>query len=175
MMKPLSLLKAGWWCFALPGYREHPTPTTYSLFPYEELPPLNAPDDPALRWLQSKPPHQEWSLAENGYSDGSKPDLGRLPELIAQAEADIPPAFITFMQSPWLHERIRSCTACYLELSDYVVQTSNPAKGVLIHFLSDQQWCLHWYLYAARSGAHCVAVSGEAYGFDFDPAEPRRD
>ena len=169
------LLKTGWWSFALPGYRDHATPSTYSLFSYEELPPLEVPNDDVFQWLQSKPPHQAWSLAANGYPDGTKPDLGRLPELMAQAQGGLPAAFITFMQSASLHERVRSCTACYLELSDYAVQTSRPAKGVLIHFLSDQQWCLNWYLYAARSGAHCVAVSGETYGFDFDPAEPRLD
>src|SRR5262249_5434090 len=37
-------------------------------------------------------------------------------------------------------------------------------EGLLIHFLSDQQWCLHWHLYINASGEHCVIVSKKAYG-----------
>ncbi len=174
-MSAQATLKTGWWCFALPGYRDHPRSSTYSLFSYEALPPLEVPTGTAFHWLQSERVHEEWSLADNGYPNGSKPDLGKLPDFIAQAELSLPSAFSTFMQSLSLHQRIRSCTACYLDLGDYVVRTSSPANGVLIHFLSDQQWCLHWYLYADQSGEHCVTVSGEAYGFDFDPSEPRVD
>jgi hypothetical protein len=168
-------LKTGWWSFALPGFRDHPYPTTYSLFSYEELPPIAAPTDHTFTWLRSQPRHEEWSLATNGYPDGSLADLSWLPQLIAQTEVALPPAFVEFMQDVALHERIRSCTACFLELGDYVVRVTKPVAGVLVHFLSDQQSCLQWYLFAGRSGDHCVMVSGEIYGLQFEPGKGRRD
>ncbi len=174
MIWPIKL-KTAWWSFALPGFRDHPYPSTYSLFPYEDLPPIDALIDESFTWLQSEPQHEQWSLAANGYPDGSKPDLSQLPQLTAQAQVALPPAFVAFMQTISLHGRIRSCTACRLELSDFVVRITNPGDGVLLHFLADQQSCLHWYLYASRSGDHCVTVSREIYGLQFEPGERRPD
>lgn len=169
---PFSQLKTGWFCFALPGIRDHPSNyTTYSLFAYETLPPLQVPEEDSLGWLLSQPLQPRWSLAENG---DTRPDLSKLPDLAARGQVGLPAEFSTLMQSEALQARLRSCTACFLELNNYVVRTRRPAEGVLLHFLSDQQWCLHWHLYLTLSGAHCVLVSGEAYGFDFDPQEPRR-
>jgi hypothetical protein len=168
-------LKTGWWSFALPGLRDHPYPTTYSLFAYEDLPPIDAPTDETFQWLRLEPKHEQWSLAINGYPNAPNPDLSQLPDLIAQAHVRLPPAFVNFMQIASLHEHIRSCTACFLELNDYVVRVTKPLDGVLLHFLSDQQYCLQWYLYASQSGDHCVVVSGETYGLQFKPDEERRD
>lgn len=170
-----AYLKTGWWSFSLPGYRDHPRPATYSLFAYEDLPPIVAPADKTFAWLLSEPRHEEWSLATNGYPDGSIGDLSRLPHLIAEAEVYLPPEFVTFIQTVSLHERIRSCTACFLELSDFVVRVTRPVDGVLVHFLSDQQYCLLWYLYVSRSGGHCILVSAETYGVQPEPGGQRRD
>ncbi len=174
MISPLKL-KPGWWSFALPGFRDHPYPATYSLFPYEDLPPIDAPVDESFGWLRSEPRHREWSLAANAYPDGSKPDLSHLPQLIAQAEVNLPSAFVAFMQTVSLHERIRSCTGCHLEASDYVLHVTKPVDGVLLRFMADQQGSLQWYLYASRSGDHCVTVSSETYGFQFGPGERWHD
>jgi len=169
MDNPLASLKTGWWSFALPGYRDHPKPATYSLFSYEGLPPVEVPSDVNWHWLESQPPHERWSLAANGYPDGSKPDLSQLHRLIAQAGFRLPLHFTTFMDSPSLHARIRSCTACLLELSDFLVPTSAPPAGLMIQFLVDQQGCLRWYLFADALGNHCVLASPEVYGLAYHP------
>ena len=39
-------------------------------------------------------------------------------------------------------------------------------EGLLIHFLSDQQWVLHWLLYVGDDGTEAVIATGMPYGFD---------
>jgi hypothetical protein len=168
-------LKTGWWSFAFPGFRDQSYPANYSLFSYETLPPIAAPTDPTFTWLRTEPKHEEWSLATNGYPDGSRAILSQLPELIVQAQVNIPPAFVQFMQTISLQERIRSCTACFLELNRYMVYVTKPVNGVLLHFLSDQANGLHWYLYASKVGDHSVIVSEEIFGLYFEPDEERRE
>jgi hypothetical protein len=168
-------LKTGWWFLALPGYRDQPYPANYFLFSYETLPPITAPTDHTFTWLRTEPRHEEWSLATNGYPDGSRADLSLLPELISQAQQNLPPAFVEFIQTRSLHERIRSCTACFLELNRYMVYVTEPVNGILLHFLSDQANGLHWYLYASKIGDHSVIVSEEIFGLYFEPDEERRD
>jgi len=172
---PLAELKTGWWSFSLPGYREHPKITSYSLFPFDDLPPLEAHVDVNWRWLQAQPVHEQWSLAENGYPDGSKANLSQLGALLDKTPFALPPEFTTFMESPSLHNRIRSCTACLLELSDIPVFTSAPPDGVIIQFLVDQQSVLRWHLFADAQGRQAVLVSGEIYGLIYDPIELPRN
>ncbi len=154
-------MKTGWWAFELPGYRPHPQLSTYSLFSYEELPPIQATLEDDFRWLKSEPikPH---AMAENRYSDGSKPDLGKLSGIVAQLEVKPPQPFMTFMSSVDLHKRLRSCTDCYFDVADHASRTKT---GFLIHFMSDSQWCVHWYIHVGLSGEHYVAASLNAYGF----------
>jgi hypothetical protein len=64
---------------------------------------------------------------------------------------------------------VRSCTACYLDLGDIAVDVAG--EGWLIHFLSDQQWALHWLLYAGSDGSEAVVVTDSPFGFE--DAEPR--
>jgi hypothetical protein len=175
MTNPLENLSTGWWSFSLPGYRDHPQPTTYSLFSYEDLPPINVPGDANWSWLEAQPLQEEWSLKENSYPDGSETDLTHLKRLIAQAEFELPAQFTAFMASPSLHERIRSCTACMLELGDFIVRTTDPPGGLIIQFLVDQQGVLRWYLYADAAGGQAVLVSGEVFGLIYDPDQVRRD
>ena len=53
---------------------------------------------------------------------------------------------------------------CYLDLADAVVPVRNG--GVLIHFLSDSQFCLHWLLYVGGNGAEAVVATAAPYGFE---------
>jgi len=160
-------LKTGWWCFELPGYRPHAEIATYSLFSYEDLPPIDAPTDPSFTWLRTQPAY-EHSLADGCYTDGTAPDLVKpWSTLLTQLTHDLPASFTTFIQTPELHQRICSCTECYLELPDFIVPTSYPKNGILIHFLSDQQWILHWYLYVDPLDNNWVFVSPKAFGFQW--------
>ena len=163
-------MKTGWVAFELPGYREHPAPTTYTLFPYAELPPIQVKPGEGFRWLESESV-KKGSLAEGAYSDGSKPDLGKLSDIVKSLDVAPPPAFMTFINSVDLHRKVRSCTDCYLDVADRAVKTRGSEDGYLIHFLSDSQWCCHWYLHVDRSGGHSVVVSFDPYGFDVGDAE----
>jgi hypothetical protein len=162
-----SGIKTGWWSFELPQYRPHPTPSTYSLFAYEDLPPIRERLDGDFQWLKSQPAKVR-SLTEGCYSDGSKPDLTKLSAIVTPLSVNVPESFMTFIQSPDLHARIRSCTDCYLDVADYAVKTKEITDGYLIHFLSDSQWCVHWYIHLNSSGQECVIASLNAYGFEFE-------
>lgn len=159
-----SGLKTGWWSFQLPKYRPHPKFGTYSLFSYQDLPPIREKLDDDFRWLESQPTKKH-SLIEGCYGDGSKPDLSKLALITAQLDVAVPQALLTFINSINLHEKIRSCTDCYLDVADYAVKTKGAVEGYLIHFLSDSQWCGHWYVHVDHSGRHFVVVSLDAYGF----------
>jgi hypothetical protein len=167
-----SGIKTGWWSFELPQYRPHPTPSTYSLFAYEDLPPIHEKLDGDFQWLKSLPT-QVRSLAEGCYSDGSKPDLNKLSTIVTPLSVDVPKPFTTFIQSTELHARIRSCTDCYLDVADYAVKTKGAMGGHLVHFLSDSQWCGHWYIHLDNSGQECVIASFNAYGYEFESTDAR--
>jgi hypothetical protein len=80
----------------------------------------------------------------------------------------LPESLKAFARRPELQRRIRSVTACYLDLGDVAVRTTAP--GQLVHFLSDQQWCLHWLVYADGSGCESVLVTDVPIGFDIAEA-----
>ena len=55
-MGALPALPRVWWATDLPGYREHPTPfSTYSPFPYTDLPRIVRELDVELNWLRAEP------------------------------------------------------------------------------------------------------------------------
>jgi hypothetical protein len=157
-------MKTGWWSFELPGYRPYPEPGTYSLFSYERLPPIRETVDPDYHWLRSQPA-RERSLARDPCSGRTRPDLRQLVAIAAQLTVALPGPFTTFIASKHLQERIRSCTDCYLDVADYAVRTEGAVAGYLIHFLSDSQWCGHWYIHVDHRGQSFVVSSLEAYGF----------
>ena len=157
-------MKTGWWSFELPYYRPHIQKGTYSLFPYEDLPSVGEKPDADFEWLRSQPV-KEHSLFDGSYPDGSQPDLSKLAGIASQSGIHLPESFITFINSPELHRRIRSCTDCYLDTADYAVETQGSIAGHLVHFLSDSQWVGHWYLHIDRRGRHFIVTSLNAYGF----------
>ena len=167
-----SGIKTGWWSFELPQSRPHPEPSTYSLFSYEDLPPIHEKLDSGFQWLKSQPAKVR-SLTEGRYSDGGKPDLNKLSTIVAPLGMDVPKPFTAFIQSTELHERIRSCTDCYLDVADHAVKTKGITDGYLIHFLSDSQWCGHWYIHIDYSGKEFVIAALNAYGFESGDSEAK--
>jgi hypothetical protein len=75
----------------------------------------------------------------------------------------LPRSFEAFVRSPEPRRRIRSATACYLDLADAAVPV--VGGGWLIHFLADQQWALHWSLFAGPNGEEAVIASEEPFGY----------
>jgi hypothetical protein len=67
-------IKKGWWSFGLPGYRD--SEYTYSLYPFETLPPIPKNLDANFTWLLESPKFG-YSLADGTYCNGDIPDLLR--------------------------------------------------------------------------------------------------
>jgi hypothetical protein len=137
----LSRLPRDWWGIELPGYREPPDGyATYSEFG-SDLPPIERALDQELACLMSEPA-VPGSLADNDPTSApTRPASEQdLIDLLAGTHLDLPASFARFINEAAPRTRVRSCTACYLDLADAAV----PAPGgSLIHFLSDQQWVLH--------------------------------
>ena len=168
-------MKTGWWSSELPGYRPHARAfATYTLFSYKDLPPIPEKLDNDFEWLKSQAP-QKHSLFENIFPDGSKPDLSKLASIVSESHISLPEAFATFMNSIELQKRVRSCTDCYLEVSDYAVKTKGSVEGHLLHFLSDSQWIVHWYIHVDPRGNHCVVTSLNPYGFNLEDNSTNRE
>ena len=164
-------LPRGWLSIDLPGYREPPEASTYAGFSFEGLPALPGRLDGELAWLRAEP-EVEASLAGGNDYDGvpARPATEReLAQLVAGIDVRLPRAFEAFVCTPEPRSRIRSATACYLDLADFVVSVSGG--GWLIHFLSDQQWVCHWLLYVDSDGAEAVVSTSAAYGFDVSQDE----
>jgi hypothetical protein len=170
-MKGLPTLPRGWWGFELPGYRAAGADfVTYSASLETPVPPIERELDDSLMWLREQPVVPE-SLAGNPASP--KPTrpatAAELDLLTGDAGVRVPAAFATFVDDSDLRTRVRSCTACYLDLADRAVTAPG---GQLVHFLSDQQWVLHWLLYAGDDGSEAVVATDRPYGFEGEaPAE----
>lgn len=142
---------------------------TYCFIPYEALPPLD------MRLFQAK---FQWLLASDNEprEESISPEerdilaanLNRLTLLTEQKGLKLPDSFLTFLASPHLQNRVRSCTACYLDLSDRVLKSPNEDDGYLIRFLNDQQTVLIWYLHLDRRSDHCVVVASPEFLEDAD-------
>ncbi len=129
-----------WPSIDLPGYRDHPAAfATYSMFAYGRLPPIERRLDDQLSWLLVESP-VEHSLAGGHIYEGDPVRAATGAELDALTDARavrLPAAFETFIRMPEPRSRVRSCTACYLDLGDFPVSVASG--GWLVHFLSDQQ------------------------------------
>src|SRR4051812_19487767 len=138
-----SPFRPSWWGIGLEGagVDARPDVGTYGRYEFQDLPPVPFPMTGDFAWLAAQPVQQEWAI-------GGGP-VAELPPLVTacdQLGLSLPPAFLTFLSTPDLHRRIRSCTACYLDVSGGPVRAPGQ-DGYLIRFLADQQGCLYWYLY----------------------------
>jgi hypothetical protein len=152
----------GWWSFNLKGYR--PCRSTYGLFPYAEQPPI----DPArfgdeFEWLAALPQAKDPMMPDFRSPEKHQRRLGlhlqQLRKVCERRGLTLPPAFLKFMGSAALQNRIPSCTACYFDLSRHVIPSPAGDDGLLIRFLNDQQAVILWYLYFKPGGDHCVIAS----------------
>lgn len=163
MLAQESPFRPAWWSFGLEeaGVSARPTVGTYGRYAFEALPPIPRELTGDLEWLAGQPTPAEWSI-------GTEP-VAELPELEAACDRlglSLPPAFLDFMRSAELQSKIRSCTACYVDVGP-VPARAPGADGHLIRFLADQQGCLFWYLYVTGSGTdtgHAVVCSADFYG-----------
>lgn len=153
-----------WWGTSLSeaGVEARPDISTYGRYEFEALPPVPFPMTGDLDWLARQPVQEEWAIR----TEVEEP----LAALLAACERDgvpLPAAFTRFMGSPELQRRIRSNTACYLDLDAGAVPVAGG--GRLIRFLADQQGCLFWYLFVTEDGSdHAVVCSIECFDSEED-------
>ncbi|MEV0325071.1 hypothetical protein AB0H63_01285 [Micromonospora echinospora] len=161
-----------WWGtdLAAAGVDARPNVGTYGQYQFAELPPVPFELRGDLGWLATQPVHEEWSINGNA--------TVQLPELLTACERVrllLPPSFTRFMASSQLQDRVRSNTACFIDLDSAPV-AAPAGGGHLVRFLSDQQGCLYWYLYLTEGGGdHAVVCSPDFYGVEADvppPADP---
>ncbi len=158
-----------WESIALPGIFE-PGWTTYSPIPLDSMSPTEQAFDATLGWLLETPTHDR-SL-RRGLDDPAERDADAAGLQAIAPSLSFPPSFRMFIEDPEPRRHIRSATACYLDLAHFSVEVSDG--GILVHFLSDQQWVLHWLLYLGPDGSEAVVVSPDPLGFDNGEGEPVR-
>jgi hypothetical protein len=165
---PWSVLPSVWMSVGLLGFKWESTYQGYNL---DEMPPIPIQLDDDLAWLCA---HGKSDL-ENSLA---QPDACVRPlppatvvDLAVQLNLTLPPAFIRFMTSSDLQSRVKSCTACYLDPGQRIVETIGSIRGHLIHFLSDSQSCAHWYLHVLHDGQVAVLESDDLYCYLAENAE----
>jgi hypothetical protein len=157
-----------WQTIGVPGVLEHGY-ATYSPVPLDVMPPLGRGLGGTLDWLLDAP-SQYPSLERGGGPAERDADAAGL-RAIAPA-LSLTPTFRRFIEEAEPRRHIRSATDCYLDLAHFAVAVNDG--GVLIHFLSDQQWVLHWLLYVGPDGSEAVVVTPNPLGFDEGEGEPIR-
>lgn len=160
---------ASWWGtgMASSGVAARPDVGTYGRYSFAELPPLPFELTGDFGWLRQQETHDEWAINAGG---GTSAELARLLAACERAGLPLPEPFVRFTSDPELQERVRSCTACYLDL-DVAPVPSPTGKGHLIRFLADQQGCLFWYLYLTEDGSgHAVVCTEDYYGHGQEPS-----
>lgn len=168
-MAALPTVPRAWSSVELPGYREHPVSATYSAFDYLQLPPIERKLDDDLSWLREQSPVRGSLGAPAGSSDpvpARAATREQLDGLIGDRLITPPRSFAIFIGDPVPRTRVRSTTLAYLDLGEFLVDVAGG--GSLIHFLSDQQWVLHWLLFVGVDGSQAVVVTDVPFGFADD-------
>ena len=165
---PWSALPHRWIHIQLPGYRQLPEHNTYESSQLADLPliPIGLDDD--CKWLRT----HGWVHAQGGlnhYERDIQPSF--VEELALRAHIQLPKSFRRFMTHPESQSRVRSCTDCYLDPGERIVETIGSIPGHLVHFLSDSQSCSHWYLHILPGGDCAVLVSPDLYGLKVENSD----
>ncbi len=161
-MKEIPLPKS--WIFSdIKGIREKDYSATYYHFEYDKLPviPNHIELDDKFGWLEPFPQYfteEQWGKI---YNFGGKLEV--LQEEAKQKGLSIPQSFINFMSKSNLIKKIRSNTSCVFDLSDYIEEIPNTNGIYFLKFLSDSQFCCHWYLCLDKEGHYFIGNSHKHY------------
>jgi len=134
---------------------------TYCIVPYETLPRVGrAADD--LKWLDSV--SSELRRAIDGTSTLNSDDnqIDKLEDVVARAQnlsLNLPQPFLRFMRDPCLQDKVPTCTACFLALSEDFIPILSAEGHFLLRFVNDSQSCVMWYLWLSREGNSGVVAS----------------
>jgi hypothetical protein len=136
---------------------------TYTVVPYEALPALPSRAGAMFEWLDRAAEVEDaLQVRSNDEEELTGDDLeswmAALEEETAPLGVTVPPSFQRFMTDPRLHARVPTCTACYLDLPERLVEPPG-GEGLLVRFLNDQQCCFLWYLRLFAGGKHDVVCA----------------
>ena len=160
------------WVFAdLGDLRPSPDarPATYVWWPLDGLPRVELGGRSVIDLLLAHAAH------EDGLSDADA--IGSVDGATLDAIADvgervaIPEALDRFIRDPEPRRRIRSVTACFLDLGEELVPVEGG--GGLLHLVSDQQWVVHWLVLLGSSSMGPVIASTIPFGFPYAGDAPR--
>jgi hypothetical protein len=157
-----------WWGTGLEsvGLRDaRPRIGTYGRYEYAPLPSLPYDFHGDFGWLLTAPTHESHNIGSEKAAENAK-SLISLRESSARLSLPLPASFVKFMETPSLHQRIRSNTDCFLDLCPSPVR-SPVGDGYLLRFLADSQGCVFWYLYLTPDGSdHAVVATPGFYGME---------
>lgn len=165
---PWAALPHCWLSIGLPGFKWE---STYQGYRLEDMPRVPIPLDDELNWLRL---HGEVHPGDglDHLDEHAKP---LPPEMVldfaAEAGISLPVSFKRFMGSLELQSLVRSCTDCYLDPGERVVETVGEIPGHLLHFLSDSQSCAHWYVHVHSSGRSAVLESPDLYCYRIENSD----
>lgn len=156
-----SPFQSAWWA---PSLQEHrPCDGTYCVWEYASLPAIDTSlFEGNFQWLPPMTAELRDVLAAYDRPEASAhivQRMGAIKSAAKQMGLQLPEDFLKFMASPELQVQIPSCTACYFDLSDIIVQLPIDDGGFLIRFYNDQQDVLLWYLYLTPQSESCIVVS----------------
>lgn len=161
-------LRQSWLHIELPGYRQaEGRHHTYFGFSLEELPPIPITLDDQCDWLIEL--GRPLSQGLHRYERNIAPSIVR--DLATELKLELPNAFVRFMSSLELQQRVRSATDCYLDPGERIVETIGAIPGHLTHFLSDSQSGAHWYLHLLANGDSAVLESEDLYCYRIENSD----
>jgi hypothetical protein len=147
-----------------------PRPATYVWWPLDGLPPVGLRGRSAIVLLLAHAPADDAIGDEEavGSVDGAALDA-----ILGVGErVGVPGSLDRVVRDPEPRRRIRSVTACFLDLGEELVPVEGG--GWLLHLVSDQQWVVHWLVLLTReAGPGPVIASTIPFGFPFAGDAPR--
>jgi hypothetical protein len=162
-MKASEIFQPGWMSFGLPDLR--PSSHTYEQTDYDSLPRV-PPIGPHLAWLTPLHPKiDEEMRVYRPDEEARRRYMEKRGRIMAEARAmnlALPDTLVRLTGSFDLQDRIPSCTACYFDLPEKVIESPFRAGDHIIRFLNDQQVCVCWYLYLpADESPFVISSSGD--------------
>lgn len=157
-----------WLSVGLPGFEWE---STYQGYPLDRMPKIPIKLDEELSWLYTYGiPHPRLGLDQADEHVKPLPPAAAI-DMAERENVPLPAPFRRFMSLPDLQSRVRSCTACYLDPGQRVLETVGSLSGRLIHFLSDSQSCAHWYLHVLQSGQSAVLEAPDLYCYEIENSD----
>ena len=129
-------LAAALGAYSAAGIPQLPEHHTYEESRLEALPPIPIELDDECAWLTSHGRAHSGAGLDQHEREIQPSDVERLA---SRANLRLPHSFSRFMSSAELQSRVRSCTDCYLDPGERILETVGSIPGHLVHFLSDSQ------------------------------------